>query len=655
MPKVRPRPPARRRVAAVAAAALALPLAAQAVPAAADSAAQQRATRIDIDPAVIGEPFGGWGTSLSWFANATGDWPDRERGADLLFNAPDDPDAPGLGLSIVRYNIGGGDDPSAAPLRPGANVPSWRPEADGPYDWEADPRQRWWLDAARERIPEEQFAVDAIAYSAPYWLTRSGRTTGNGDGSLSNLREGAEGEFAAYLADVAQHFAEERGIAFRTLSPVNEPGTDYWRIDGRQEGMHVEPGADQAALLDATGDALAERGLATGLSAIDETGVDMTIDELRDLRDAGFDLDRLEQINVHTYSGGDRETLHQIAKGSADKRLQMSEVTIGTGEHDHESTEAFLSLGTSLALDLRELRPDEWVYWQAIESESESVAGNGNWGLIHFDERTQEFELTRKYHAMRQYSDFIRPGDRFVHTSDDGTVTAYDPEAEELSIVTVNDSAEARTVEFDLGGFERSGRHATVHRTSATEEVAEVGRERLRDDALRMTLPPESITTAVVPVTLPEQPGVANGDFETGGAGQNPVGWSTWGGDAYGSSVEADYTQAGGAQTGHFEAVHYGSDAYAVTTSQRVEVPDGTYDLLADVRSTGGQEVARLFAQVEGGERRTLDIPAGERYRTVALEGIRVRGGVLELGVESVAPGGAWLAFDEVELVPRRR
>src|SRR3712207_8327498 len=48
--------------------------------------------------------FEGWGTSLVWFANATGDYPDevKEELADLVFG--DD----GLNLNIARYNIGGG-------------------------------------------------------------------------------------------------------------------------------------------------------------------------------------------------------------------------------------------------------------------------------------------------------------------------------------------------------------------------------------------------------------------------------------------------------------------------------------------------------------------------------------------------------------------
>lgn len=67
------------------------------------------------------EGFEGWGTSLAWWANVLGGWKDKQKEnevMDLLF----DPDR-GLGLTIVRYNIGGGENPELKELRPGATYP----------------------------------------------------------------------------------------------------------------------------------------------------------------------------------------------------------------------------------------------------------------------------------------------------------------------------------------------------------------------------------------------------------------------------------------------------------------------------------------------------------------------------------------------------
>jgi len=52
-------------------------------------------------------------------------------------------------------------------------------------------------------------------------------TYSNPDGYTTNLKPGAEGEYARYLADIIEHFCrnpDESGrIAFEYVSPVDEP------------------------------------------------------------------------------------------------------------------------------------------------------------------------------------------------------------------------------------------------------------------------------------------------------------------------------------------------------------------------------------------------------------------------------------------------
>ncbi len=92
------------------------------VPAQAAPAAAAASVTVRPDPSYQQEEFEGWGTSLVWFANATGDYPPeiREKLARLLFG--DD----GLGLNIARYNIGGGNAPDVEDyLRAGGAVEGW--------------------------------------------------------------------------------------------------------------------------------------------------------------------------------------------------------------------------------------------------------------------------------------------------------------------------------------------------------------------------------------------------------------------------------------------------------------------------------------------------------------------------------------------------
>ena len=48
--------------------------------------------------------FEGWGSSLCWWANVVGGYANRDDYANLAFNQ--------LKLNIVRYNIGGGENPA---------------------------------------------------------------------------------------------------------------------------------------------------------------------------------------------------------------------------------------------------------------------------------------------------------------------------------------------------------------------------------------------------------------------------------------------------------------------------------------------------------------------------------------------------------------
>ncbi|MCZ4151050.1 hypothetical protein BZG21_42450, partial [Escherichia coli] len=148
--------------------------------------------------------FEGWGTSLAWWANDLGEWKDQAKlneVMDLVF----DP-AKGLGLNIVRYNIGGEENPDMKALRPGGDVPGYQPEP-GVWDWEADAGQRKVLQGSIERGVN---ITEAFSNSPPYWMTISGSVTGAEDGS-NNLKEDQYGAFADYLTEVVKHFRDEWG------------------------------------------------------------------------------------------------------------------------------------------------------------------------------------------------------------------------------------------------------------------------------------------------------------------------------------------------------------------------------------------------------------------------------------------------------------
>jgi len=466
----------------------------------------ERSVVVQIEPDFTrpGPTFEGWGTALAWFANITGGWPDAEREhlADLFYG--DD----GLRWNIARYNIGGGAGADATPLtQPGANVPGFwqQPEgtrgidwwdADDPamWDWSQDANQRWWLDAIAARVDAPIF--EAFSNSPPWFMTVSGEVSGAENRYDDNLRPGFEDAFADYLAITVTELQRRHEITFHTLSPVNEPGTDYWYAGNRQEGSHWSP-QRQAMMIDATHSALARHGLVeTAVSAPDETSSILFLSDW-----AGYPAAtraRIGQLNVHSYGNMHQTAVRDIARANG-IRLWMSEVDapLPGDPEDFEGMTSALAFAEHVIGDLKRLEPSAWVFWQAVEDISARGGRAGtNWGLVKADLRSgpegpHEMHVTRKYWAMAHFSRFIRPGDRFVPVNDLDSVAAMSPDGERVVIVHVNPGPVPRQLELpDIFNF-------AVLATDA-------------DGTLRClagsVVPPRSIVTLVHSTQVNEQP-----------------------------------------------------------------------------------------------------------------------------------------------------
>jgi O-glycosyl hydrolase len=97
------------------------------------------AMTVTVNPLVEHQEFEGWGTSICWWGNIVGKYPNQKRDSimDLLFDTTD-----GLGLSIVRYNIGGGDNPSHTHMGTGKMMEGFKTTETAQYDWTRDAEQR---------------------------------------------------------------------------------------------------------------------------------------------------------------------------------------------------------------------------------------------------------------------------------------------------------------------------------------------------------------------------------------------------------------------------------------------------------------------------------------------------------------------------------
>ncbi|KOU17378.1 hypothetical protein ADK52_31775 [Streptomyces sp. WM6372] len=479
-------------------------------PPAAAAPVRPAAVPVRLDPAYQQAPFEGWGTALAWFANVTGGWPDAQRNrlADALYGTE------GLGLTIARYNIGGGDGPQTAPyMRAGAAVPGhwsrpgpqapdgWDPDNPDHWDPHADGNQRWWLEAAKARGAD---TFEAFSNSPPYFMTDSGLVSGAVDPMHDNLRPDQYERFAAYLAGALRRVQSSTGVTFASVSPVNEPGTAYWRAGGLQEGSHWAP-ESQARMIMTLRAELDREGLRTTIAAMDETNPDM----FRANWDGYGSTVRsaVGRLNAHTYGTNGRSGARDIAKG-AHKPLWMSEVDLGgTVPQSFTDMSPALDLAERITDDLTQLEPRAWVLWQAVEDYENMTPAHedSNWGLIQtdftpVDADDEPLRKNKKYWAMAQYTRFIRPGSRVIGTDDDHTLAAVRPGGQGAVVVHTNPTGSARTITLDLTGF-RNVSPAPVERytTDATRNVHREADVSTTGKRLTVTLAPRSVTTLVVP------------------------------------------------------------------------------------------------------------------------------------------------------------
>ncbi|MDL5200123.1 glycoside hydrolase [Streptomyces sp. ALI-76-A] len=481
------------------------------------------AVTVRIDPSYRQQEFEGWGTSLVWFANATGGYPDpvRRRLVDMLFGED------GLRLNIARYNIGGGNAPDVRTdyMKAGATMEGfwkapegttrqdtdwWDPDNADHWNWDADAGQRWWVDQIKKKVTR----WEAFSNSPPWFQTVSGYVSGGFDASEDQIRADRVDDFAAYLVRVTEQLEQAHGIDFDTIAPLNEPNTPYWgtRIGpdgqptgGRQEGAHAGPELQQKVLL-ALDRALAGAETDAGISAMDETNPSIFTQNWNAY--GGPARAAVDQLNVHTYGTGMRTSARDIAKG-ADRKLWMSEVegTWGTGT-DFTGMEPGLGIATRMVEDMRELEPSAWVFWQPVEDARPQAAAGKNWGSIHvpFDctaEDTLEtcpVRANSKFHTIRNFTHHIRPGDRFVKADDPSSVAAVRRSGRAATVVHVNSGTSARTVTLDLSLFGEVAPRATVTPvvTSADGALVRGAPVRVTDRSASLVVPAKSVTTFLV-------------------------------------------------------------------------------------------------------------------------------------------------------------
>ncbi|WP_374972135.1 xylosidase/arabinofuranosidase [Blautia producta] len=392
------------------------------------------------------------------------------------------------------------------------------------YNWDADVNQLNILKAAAEASGED-FIAEAFSNSPPYFMTNSGCSSGAVDANKDNLRSDSYHAFAAYMADVIEHWNDEDVITFQSTTPMNEPYTSYWgAYSNKQEGCHFDQGESQSKIIEALNEELKKREIDIIISGTDETSIDTAITSYNALSDEAKNI--IQRIDTHTYGGSKRSELKALAEDQ-EKNLWMSEVdgayTAGTNAGEMS---AALGMAKAMMQDVNGLNASAWILWNAIDmhvdkeittsSDADYASldelyrrvdmNSGYWGIAIGDHDNEDILLTKKYYAYGQLSRYIRPGYTIIGSSDD-TLAAYDPEGGKVVVAAVNTSGEDKTWKFDLSSFSTMGDNVTAIRTSGSlkdgENWADVSSDGdiIADTAkksITATLKANSITTYIV-------------------------------------------------------------------------------------------------------------------------------------------------------------
>ncbi len=453
--------------------------------------------RLTLDPKATQGTWDGWGVSLCWWAAVFGERADL---AEALFTTKavrvENDLLPGLGLTIVRYNAGACAQRKIGErgMKVSKIIQAYRqmegfwlddrsadPASDS-WDWSVDAKQRNMLKLAKERGVTH---FELFANSPMWWMTRNDNPSGGPKPSDDNLAPAHERNFAIYLASVARRAAEDWHVPFTSVSPFNEPVSDWWFADCKQEGCHFSPAA-QARLLPLLREELDKRGLTKlTISASEETYYDHAIRTWESFDTKTRAL--IGQVNVHGYqeARGDRAKLQRLVHKEGGKPLWNSEY----GDGDASG----LNMARNLHRDLAALKPTSWSYWQAIDG--------GGWGLIPGEMRRARLRpANAKWFVLAHYTRNIPPGAAMLTTGDESLVAAHDVKGRRVAMVFLNDGNEEREWRVDLSRFEGKSLKATGWITEPGEKTRYQPVERIPLDGKTLVLrqAKKSVQTVVV-------------------------------------------------------------------------------------------------------------------------------------------------------------
>jgi hypothetical protein len=455
-----------------------------------------------------------FGASDCWTAKFFGKWPDvqkRNQIADLLFSLDTVADGSprGIGLSLWRFNIGGGSFEQGT----ASNITTdWRREecflnADGTYNWSKQAGQQWFLQAAKQRNVTYTLG---FSLTPPVHMSKNGKAFNSFGGNSLNIQAGRLNDYAAFLAEVTKHFR------FDYLSPVNEPQWAWGQANSAgQEGSQAtnEEIAQLTKLLSpklmgtSSNVVVAEAGQLNYLYA---NNTDNRGDQIAQFFAASSPnyIGNLPNV-LHTISGHSYFTTcpdndmisvrQQIVDkiNQVDPALETWQTEFGilgnicnqySGSPRNTGIDYGLYVAKVIHHDLAIANVTSWQWWLAMSPYNYSdalVYINALTGSINIDNTKEDGIVldSKQLWAFGNYARFIRPGMKRVTVAVEGIndavaaagnlmVSAYkDAAAKKLVLVIINPSTAKRALQLVGEGmalqFANNALHAYITNASS--------------------------------------------------------------------------------------------------------------------------------------------------------------------------------------------
>ncbi len=420
--------------------------------------------QIKVDVSKQYQTFDGIGASGAWWAQLVGGWshtdpdsdmPVRDRIAQLLYSKEN-----GIGMSIYRYNIGGGSKHSgkgeySQPLR-ATECFEISPEK---YDWNRDANAVYMMKKSVEygadevvlfvNSPIERLTKNGLAHNKKHQLFHE------------NISKKNYKAFAKYCLDVTEHFCQE-GLPVKYLSPVNEP---VWVWNGGQEGCFYRPKSVKRVFKVFA----QEMDKRSALKDVKLSGAEsgdlrwLNKSYTRQLLKDENVRKRLDAVDVHSYclpipipvsipflnnrSGFVKRFRKWMDRKYPDVPIKMSEWTHMQGGRDYGMDSAIVT-ATVMHEDFTLLNATSWQHWIAV-SEVDYCDG-----LIYINIPEKTFEITKRYYVTGNYTKYVERGAKRIEACTDDNdllLTAFEKDGK-VTLVAVNKSQSEKTIDLPTDG-----------------------------------------------------------------------------------------------------------------------------------------------------------------------------------------------------------